>query len=141
MLWFDNTNIIRLSFIRKNERGIATASAGIRDKKADGSTEYVNVNVRFSADASQKLFNMLQPGQDKLTITVLKGGVDIRNSSKYKNERGKPLPIPTLAVNDFEIKEWNNSQPRQSAPQYNSAPQQPAPQPPQFDGDDNPFGI
>lgn len=137
MLWFNDKNNVKISFIRFNDNGIASASAGIGNKKQDGTMEYFNINVRFMKEASKKLHDILKPGQERITITVLNGGVDFYNSGKYKDDRGKGLTFASLTVIDFEEKVWDNSRSNRSAPQPAVAP---VPQPPKAE-DDNPFGI
>lgn len=137
MLWFNSNNVVKIGFIRFNDRGMASGSASIGNKKQDGTMEYFNINVRFMADASKKLQGILTPGQERITVTVLNGGVDFYASGKYKDDRGRGITMASLTIIDFEEKVWDNSRGSRPTPQQPAAP---VPQPPKAE-DDNPFGI
>lgn len=137
MLWFNNGNTVKIGFIRFNDNGMASGSASIANRKQDGTMEYYNINARFMKEASKKLHDMLKPGQERITITVLSGGVDFYNSGKYKDDKGKGITMASLTVIDFEEKVWGNSRDSRPSPQPTTAP---VPQPPKAE-DDNPFGI
>lgn len=104
MLWLSE-NYIRVFHVEKNENGGVRASGSVREKDKDGNVSYKSFNLRFGKNVADRAAVLA----DKTLIKMLRGGVDLYPSTKYKTDKGAPVMLPYVLVNDFEVVNFDNN--------------------------------
>lgn len=109
MMWLEKGLVIKARYFKQDSRtGRFSASASVSEKMRDGTREWHNIPVNFSTVASAKLMSLIKKPDDAMDINVLSGAVRLYDSTTYKTEKGRPITLCSLWINDLELKVWDN---------------------------------